>query len=265
MHPYAEHVGSGTSTGRCAGLPGQDREWLQALLFTDAFSLVTSTPPPLRDCSIRGQLLRRLWAVAAAAAGRESEAVSWSRFTLDACFADWHFRLDHIDTLVAAGYIADAMKMLETVGEIEHPEGMFRAGRAALETGMNAAAVYWETMLRRRFPEDFRGFLLSARIALAAGDWKKFQENLENARHQAPGNPETVELEALWEAHQGRVSNVEALLLSATQPSAVAMDIWLKMARRIQRKIRRPHPAGVCRLPLVDAKAEPGCCIEGTG
>lgn len=219
---------------KAPGLTAQDRKWLETLFFTDAFSLVTTAQPPLRDCSPRSRLLRRLWAAAALAAGRESDAVSWTRFTLDACPASLHNRLDHIEILVRAGYASDAMKMLENLGEMDHPEGMFRAGKAALAAGMRAAAGYWATTLRRRFPEDFRGFLLLAQIALEAGQWKEFQEHFENVR--SSGQPEAMELEAVWETHQGRISVVENLLgamASRLHPGS-APEAWMQMARRIQ-------------------------------
>ena len=215
-------------------LSTQDREWLQTLLFTDAFALVTTTPPPLRDCSPRSRLLRRLWVSSAIAAGRESDAVDWSQYTFDACPADLHSRLDYMETLVVVGYIADAMKMLETFREINHPEGMFRVGKAALETNMNALAGFWDTMLKRRFPEDFRSSLLSAHIAWGSGQWKNFQEHLTISRRRAPDHPELMELEVQWEAHVGRIANIDAMLVSEPQPVAHTLYTWMKLARRIQ-------------------------------
>ena len=139
-----------------------------------------------------------------------------------------------METLVVVGYIADAMKMLETFREINHPEGMFRVGKAALETNMNALAGFWDTMLKRRFPEDFRSSLLSAHIAWGSGQWKNFQEHLTISRRRAPDHPELMELEVQWEAHVGRIANIDAMLVSEPQPVAHTLYTWMKLARRIQ-------------------------------
>ncbi len=227
-------------------LPAADREWLDALFFTDAFGLATTLQPP-RDCTNRGILLRRLWAAAALLAGRETDAVSWTQLSEDACPNSLQHHLLHLETLLAAGHDAAAMERLDALGEIEHPEGMYRAGRAALKLGRPRAAGYWAGALKRRFPDDFRGFLLSAQIDLAMDQWKTFQENFESARRLASTHPDVAELAAVWEIHQGRIAAVESILQGLSAPDAP--EAWLRMARRIQAE--NPPIAAKWRLTAI--------------
>lgn len=212
-----------------------DRARVRRLVFTDAFGLVTREEPP-SDCSARGQFLRTRWARRALKAGMTDRALEWHQRTLTACPYSVQHRLTRMELLAAAGLRTEALADSESLEDLVHAPSLFRLGSLDLYLGQPQTALFWANTLMRQFPDDYRGYLLSAIVERSHNRWRQFQRNIEIAQRLALHAPVLREHQATWEAYQGRYSEVERILGEQMQPDPDVAELWSTLARMIQRE-----------------------------
>ena len=220
---------------RHALLPQADRVLLRRLIFTDAFGLVTTTEPP-SDCTPRGQFLRTRWSRRALRAGAVERALGFQERTVTACPYSVHHRLTHLELLVTAGLHAEALKLADSMEDLAHAPSLFRLGSLVLQLERPQTALYWANILMRQFPDDYRGYLLSAIVERNNNRWRQFQENIETAQKLSLHAPVLREHRATWEAYQGRYTEAEAILKQHPQLDPDDAELWSTLAQMIQRE-----------------------------
>ena len=211
-----------------------DREVVRRLIFTDGFALVTTTEPP-SDCSTRGQLLRDLWARRALRIGQTGRALRWLETTLTKCPYSVHHQLTHLEFLVAAGMQTEALALAESLGDLAHAPSLFRLGSVAVEMELPQTALFWANTLRRSFPDDYRGFLLSAIVERNQNQMRRFLENIETAKKLSLHASVLREHQATWEAYQGHYAVAEKILQEQSRQDPDTAELWARLARLIQR------------------------------
>ncbi|MBU1243569.1 hypothetical protein KJ612_10245 [Myxococcota bacterium] len=214
-------------------LTTDDRILLRKLVFTDAFGLVTTTEPPA-DCSPRGLFLRTRWARRALRAGQPGRALKFQESTIRNCPYSIQHQLTLLELLVAAGMKTDALALSEGLQDLAHAPSLFRLGSVAMQLELPQTALYWSNALMHSFPDDYRGFLLSAIVERNHNRWKQFQENIETAKKLSLHAPVLREHQATWEAYQGRYAGAERILREQMTQDPDAAELWATLAQMIQ-------------------------------
>jgi tetratricopeptide (TPR) repeat protein len=163
-------------------------------------------------------------------------ALEWHERTLAACPYSVHHRLTRMELLAAAGLRTEALADSETLEDLLHAPSLFRLGSLDLKLGQPQTALFWANTLMRQFPDDYRGFLLSAIVERSHNRWRQFQRNIEIAQRLALHAPVLREHQATWEAYQGRYSEADRILREQMQPDPDAAELWSTLAQMILRE-----------------------------
>ncbi len=215
-------------------LSAGDRELLRKLTFTDAFGLVTATEPPA-DCSPRGQFLRRRWAMRALRAGQTERSLKWLEATLQKCPYSVHHQLTLLEFLSTAGMHPEALALSERLQDLAHAPSLYRLGLVAMQLDRPQTALYWSNALMRGFPDDYRGYLLSAIVERNHNQIRRFLENIETAKKLSLHAPVLREHQATWEAYQGHYAEAERILRDPIRQDPDDAELWAGLARLVMR------------------------------